>query len=123
MSEEKKTVPVEMVMAGEIRRNYIRAKLDRRTLLEQAAEEASELTQALLKLVRAEKLNNNPTPVSREEALNNVDEELDDLLFVLELAGLKRDRKTNEGKSARWCYRLMAEEANYEFFKEAEKKE
>lgn len=123
MVEEKLPVAVEIVMSAEIRRNFIKAKLDRRTLLEQAAEEASELTQALLKLIRAEKLSNNPTPVNKADALANVKEELDDLLLVLELLGLGTVRKSNESKISRWCYRLMAEEGNCEFFKEAEKKE
>lgn len=37
-------------------RDYILDKLDERTLLEQLAEEASELSQAALKLIRAKRL-------------------------------------------------------------------
>ena len=42
-------------------RSYVLKNTDRRTLLEQLAEEASELSQAALKLIRAEKLSDNPT--------------------------------------------------------------
>lgn len=42
---------------------YIRSKLDRRTLLEQLAEEASELSQSALKVIRADGMSNNYTPV------------------------------------------------------------
>ena len=41
---------------------YVLQHLDRRTLLEQLAEEAAELSQAALKAIRAEELSNNPTP-------------------------------------------------------------
>ena len=39
---------------------YVLQHLDRRTLLEQLAEEAAELSQAALKAIRAEELSNNP---------------------------------------------------------------
>ena len=50
-------------------RDYILDKLDERTLLEQLAEEASELSQAALKLIRAKKLSNNVTPRTEQEAV------------------------------------------------------
>lgn len=50
-------------------KDYIFNKLDERTLLEQLAEEASELSQAALKLIRAKGLNNNNTPVGEQEAM------------------------------------------------------
>lgn len=43
---------------------YVLQHLDRRTLLEQLAEEAAELSQAALKAIRAEELSNNPTPTN-----------------------------------------------------------
>lgn len=42
-------------------KRYVLEHIDRRTLLEQLAEEAAELSQAALKLIRAEGLSNNPT--------------------------------------------------------------
>ena len=45
-------------------RDFIKHKLDMRTLLEQLAEEASELSQASLKLIRAKGLSNNSTPIA-----------------------------------------------------------
>ena len=43
-------------------------KLTRRELLEQLAEQCSELTKAAMKTIRAEELSENPTPTSRVEA-------------------------------------------------------
>lgn len=62
--------------------NYILDKLDERTLLEQLAEEASELSQAALKLIRAKGLNNNNTPVREQEAMLSLALEYMDLLMV-----------------------------------------
>ena len=45
-------------------KRYVLEHIDRRTLLEQLAEEAAELSQAALKLIRAEKLSDNPTPAN-----------------------------------------------------------
>ena len=53
-------------------RDYILDKLDERTLLEQLAEEASELSQAALKLIRAKGLNNNNTPAGDQEAIDDL---------------------------------------------------
>ena len=47
-------------------RDYILDKLDERTLLEQLAEEASELSQAALKLIRAKGLSENITPKMKQ---------------------------------------------------------
>ena len=63
-------------------RDYILDKLDERTLLEQLAEEASELSQAALKLIRAKGLNNNNTPVREQEAMLSLALEYMDLLMV-----------------------------------------
>ena len=46
----------------------VRNKLDSRALLEALAEEAAELSQAALKLIRAKGLSGNPTLISDEEA-------------------------------------------------------
>ena len=73
-------------------RDYILDKLDERTLLEQLAEEASELSQAALKLIRAKGLNNNNTPVSEQEAMLSLALEYMDLLMVYSML-LEKDRK------------------------------
>ena len=66
-------------------RDYILDKLDERTLLEQLAEEASELSQAALKLIRAKKLSNNVTPKTEQEAVLALAEEMVDCSIVIDL--------------------------------------
>ena len=66
-------------------RDYILDKLDERTLLEQLAEEASELSQAALKLIRAKKLSNNVSPKTEQEALLALAEEMVDCSIVIDL--------------------------------------
>ena len=73
-------------------RDYILDKLDERALLEQLAEEASELSQAALKLIRAKGLNNNNTPVREQEAMLSLALEYMDLLMVYSML-LEKDRK------------------------------
>ena len=46
--------------------------------LEQLAEEATELAKAALKLARVQR-GNNPTPVTKEQALENLQEEISDV--------------------------------------------
>lgn len=64
---------------------YVRDELALRDKLEQVAEEASELSQAALKLIRACGMSENPTPTTSEQALNDFGEEAQDLLCVLRL--------------------------------------
>lgn len=73
-------------------KDYILDKLDERALLEQLAEEASELSQAALKLIRAKGLNNNNTPVGEQEAMLSLALEYMDLLMVYSML-LEKDRK------------------------------
>lgn len=54
-------------------------------MLEQVAEEASELSQAALKLIRALGMSGNPTPVTAVQALRAFSEEAQDLFCVLRL--------------------------------------
>ena len=74
-------------------------------ILAQLAEEATELAQAALKLRRA-MTGINPTPVTREAAESNLDEEISDTALCLELLGLAADQRTMEAKLARWRERL-----------------
>ncbi len=64
---------------------YVRDELASRDKLEQVAEEASELSQAALKFIRAYGLSENPTPITEEQALQDFIEEVRDLLCVLRI--------------------------------------
>ena len=94
-------------------RKFILEKLDERTLLEQLAEEASEVVQAALKLIRAKRLNNNVTPKTEQEAMLNLMEEIEDFSIVITLL-YRKDTKllTTTGvtkwqnKWKRWAERL-----------------
>ena len=89
--------------------------LDRRAKLEQVAEECGELAQACLKLIRAEG-NGNPCRISKDEAMQQVIEEIADLcLAATEVASdLARDRPDiystisaiYESKKERWIEEL-----------------
>lgn len=92
---------------------YIKINLDNRTLLEQLAEEGSELSQAALKLIRALRTNNNPTLAKPEDAIENVKEELKDVLLVAEMLHLLDDindfedlQEATKGKLERWANRI-----------------
>ena len=84
--------------------------LDRRTNLEGLAEEAAELAQAALKLIRAERLSENVTPVSKEDAAESLMEELVDVLMVASVLGINLDellwRVSISHKWKRWEDRL-----------------
>ena len=57
-------------------------------MLEQAAEEASELAKAALKYARI-LFNENPTPVTKDKAFNDLTEEYSDFILCAEELGLK----------------------------------
>jgi NTP pyrophosphatase (non-canonical NTP hydrolase) len=78
-------------------------------LLEQLAEEASELAQAALKLSRILR-HENPTPVTEEEAISNLKEEFTDVIQCAEQLLLEIDIVQLELKEKRWYSRI--EEAN-----------
>lgn len=90
---------------------YIQEKVPTGELLAQLAEEAAELAQAALKLRRTYD-DTNPTPTTREEALENLHEEIADVklqLKMLELDGPNdRAKHTHimQEKLARWVRRL-----------------
>ena len=94
---------------------FVLEKLDKRTILEQLAEEGSELSKASLKIIRAEELSNNFTPVTREEAFSNLCEEIHDIFMVIHLLWLKCKYPTeiadllleeSNPKWERWAKRL-----------------
>ncbi len=102
MLAQRETEPFD-VMAD---KNYILSILDARTLLEQLAEEASELAQAALKLIRAAEYSNNPTPITLQEAEVGLDEELHDVLAVASLLGIIEYDDDENPKWKRWAERL-----------------
>lgn len=76
---------------------------------EALAEEASELSKASLKAIRATKLNDNPTPISFDEAQDNLREEMRDVLSCLYVLGVKIpdvEELIMSPKSIRWEKRL-----------------
>lgn len=87
----------------------IRKKLDTPELLCQLSEEASELAQAALKLRRAI-TGINPTPVSVEEATDDLEEEIADVMLCLSVAGFSNHpakyKKAMDAKAQRWATRL-----------------
>lgn len=80
-------------------------------LLCQLAEEASELAQAALKLKRAMD-GTNPTPMSVEECVENMDEEIADVSLLVDLLGYNKKEhllsqiRVVQRKAERWLKRL-----------------
>lgn len=88
--------------------DLVRMGLSPRDLLEAMAEEGSELSQAALKCIRAEGLNQNPTPTPVGEAWDNLVEELTDVCMVALAMGVMPDEATikNSPKWKRWIKRI-----------------
>ena len=89
---------------------FIRQKIGMGEVLAQLAEEATELAQAALKYRRAITMTN-PTPVTMEEALEELREEIADVDLCLIVAGDVREAADDEiyrmeAKRARWVIRL-----------------
>lgn len=95
---------------------YVVNRLDKRTILEQLAEESSEVTKEALKVIRVEKFSNNYTPITREDSINKLIEEINDLRMIISLLkpnykeldeALPKDSDIiNNPKWKRWAYRL-----------------
>lgn len=85
--------------------------LSKAALLEQVAEECTELGHAALKLARKYR-NENPTPVTEEEAYANLKEEWADMLLSMTVLDHYYNMDCNElkgfmdNKYARWNQRL-----------------
>lgn len=100
---------------------FIASKLSREDILCQLAEEASELSQAALKLRRAI-TGTNPTPVSEDEALHNLCEEIADVSLTEKVYFEQNKQRRLSGtsglivndKACRWAQRLKdAVNTNY----------
>ena len=79
-------------------------------ILCQLAEECAELTQAALKLRRA-LTGKNPTPVTNEQAIDGLIEEIADVQLCIEMLFLSHDeeekvRRTIKQKVKRWSERI-----------------
>lgn len=97
----------------------IAQKLGARERLEVLAEEAAELSQAALKMIRAYKMGGavNPTPITTNEALENLFEEVADIELAVEALGFyymsrRRISEIKEEKRKRWFERLKGAETN-----------
>ena len=76
--------------------------------LEALAEETSELSKAALKLERIYR-NENPTPVTKQEATDNLNEEIADVLVCvrsLREVSPEKIKEISDNKLARWIGRL-----------------
>ena len=89
--------------------NHIKSHVSKKELLAQLAEEATELAHAALKYRRTLD-DENPTPMSTNEAFRNLIEEIDDIGLCLETLALMWRVKSNslqrEQKLNRWVERL-----------------
>lgn len=90
-------------------------QLSRRERLEALAEEANELSQAALKVIRAEKLSQNPTPKTEDEARATLFEEFYDVLICALSLGIiipSEETLLNNFKVKRWADRIKGAENN-----------
>lgn len=88
-------------------------QLPRRDRLEALAEEANELSQSALKLIRAEKLSQNPTPKTEYEAKTSLLEEFYDVLICALSLGINipsEETLLNNYKVKRWANRIKGAE-------------
>lgn len=81
--------------------NEIKKNLTPESTFELGCEECCELGQAFAKLARVMR-QENPTPVTLEEALNNVEEEFVDILLVAIVARVPVNEDLLERKINRW---------------------
>lgn len=77
-------------------------------IYEQFAEEASELSQAAIKVSRIIR-GENPTPISKDEAVRNVIEEYSDVILCAKVLDINDDDNVLSYKLNRWCDRLENE--------------
>ena len=107
MKEDQKNIDPELLQ-------YVIDCMPLNELLRQLAEEASEMAQAALKLRRVYD-RTNPTPVSKEDALKHLYEEIADVWLTLKALGLDEDtmiagyQERMAEKVIRWAQRLDGE--------------
>ena len=89
-------------------KRYVLEHIDKRTLLEQLAEEAAELSQAALKLIRAEGLSGNPTNRNALIAREQLNDEVDDVLMIVDELKIPVLESYANDKWQRWANRIRA---------------
>lgn len=95
-------------------KEYIKSRLSNRALLEQLAEEAAEVSQAALKLIRTMPNSENPTPTTFNQACEDLTQELFDVVIAADILGLTLSTeaiKDDHPKIVRWAERVRAKEA------------
>lgn len=85
-------------------RNFVKE----RDMLEQLAEEAAELSQAAIKVIRAGGMAKGlPTPVNYNDAFENLVEEASDIRLILNIMGIYTTEPVENPKARRWHDRLI----------------
>ena len=91
-------------------REFVIKHLPERDRWEQLAEEAAELSHAALKMIRADGMSKNPTPIDPVNVLMNVVEELQDVLVCAEALEISIHDTRSNPKWQRWAERIKAGE-------------
>lgn len=90
-------------------RDFVLQSVGRREILEQIAEEASELAQSALKVIRAEGISDNPTTVSASKAIEDFREELTDVIMCASaVVDINSLNWMDSPKWTRWKKRLQS---------------
>lgn len=85
---------------------YIAAHIPEACMYDQLAEECTELAKAAMKMSRILR-EKNPTPITREQALADIEEEYTDVYHIaVVIFGMEPDMKQIEEKNIRWCNRI-----------------
>ena len=105
------SIPLKAIVDRSIKEAKIRSAIGMASLVEQMAEESSELAHALLKYSRILR-GENPTPVTIEEARANIIEEYTDLLLVADILDFDGDPKLFGEKLERWIDRINEQESD-----------
>lgn len=90
--------------------DFISDNVSGRSVLEQLAEEASELAQASLKMIRTMEGSDNPTNITFCEAMKKLQEEYTDVTLLCDVLGLDRSKNLYIKKLLRWEWRIMENE-------------
>ena len=98
----------EVVRRKTTAQHYVHSKLDRKVLIMQLAEEASELSQACLKYIRSLEGTNPCAEHDPEAYMNNIIEEYSDVSNAAEVAWIHLDYEIIASKAERWAERLKA---------------
>lgn len=89
---------------------YVQENTTELDLLVALAEEATEFAQAALKLARARKYVNHPTPVEQDQAFKDLLEEYADVTLCCKALALEDNPALINKKALRWAKRLHAVE-------------